>query len=81
MASDSNTKELLGQEPHYINDTAEHKGRFISIQALTDCTFTTLTSNITGNTLTTLAEGTTIGGEFTTIQLTSGSLIAYKGAF
>ena len=60
----------------YIADTANHTGNWTGgIQVITECTFTTLTGNISG--ITTLPIGT-YKGTFTVIKLSAGSLIAYK---
>jgi hypothetical protein len=70
-----------------ITDTTAITGTFRAIQALTDATFTTLTSDITvngeedaaeGSDFGTLSAGMAIYGTFTAITLASGTVIAYK---
>jgi len=68
----------------YIGDTALYNGEWSAIQALTDTKFSVLTGNVTGlaNTLLgsaiTVPAGLTIFGNFSAIDLHSGSVIAYK---
>ena len=68
----------------YIGDTALYNGEWAAIQAVTDTKFHTLTGNVSGlaNTLLgsaiTVPAGLTIFGFFTTLQLHSGSVIAYN---
>jgi hypothetical protein len=68
----------------YIGDTALYNGEWSAIQALTDTKFSVLTGNVTGlaNTLLgsaiTVPAGLTIFGNFSAIDLHSGSIIAYK---
>ena len=68
----------------YINDTAAHTGEFFAVQ----CTEATVFADLTGNMenesalitdATSLAAGTVIYGRFTSIDLASGAVIAYKG--
>jgi hypothetical protein len=75
----------------FISDTAEHTGTFVAITMLEDTIFATLTPSDTtngygvgsynGNTMgtETISEGLTIYGRWTTIDLTSGLVIAYIG--
>jgi hypothetical protein len=74
----------FGQEgAEVITDTAAHPGSFISLQALSDAVIAAVTApNLTGNSLVgqTIPAGVAIYGRFTSITLTSGSLIAYKSA-
>ena len=68
-----------GDGGKYIADTSANTGDWFAIYAITDATFTTLTSgNLTG-TLTgiTLSKGMTLHGHFSAITLASGSVIAY----
>lgn len=69
---------LLGQDAEYINDKVVHNGNFVSLQVIEDVTFVNFSSNWTGNTVTSLPVGI-YNGHFTSIRLSSGSLIAYKG--
>jgi hypothetical protein len=70
-----------------ITDLTAITGTYRAIKALTDTTFTTLTSELTKNgTVTpavgadygTLSAGDTIYGTFTAITLATGKVIAYK---
>jgi len=76
------TNSFSGAE--YIGDTTARTGEWSAIQAITDTKFHTLTGNVTGlaNTLLgsaiTVPAGLTIFGNFTAIDLHSGSIIAYK---
>ena len=69
----------------YINDTAAHTGKFFAIQATEATVLTAQTSNITnlddictGQDATELAAGTVLYGNFSSITLTSGAVIAYN---
>ena len=69
----------------YINDTAVHTGKFFAIQATEDTVLAAQASNITnlddictGQDSTTLSAGTVLYGNFTSIDLTSGAVIAYN---
>ena len=69
----------------YINDPATHTGTWFAIQATEDTVLATQASNIdnlddicTGQDATTLAANTVIYGAFTSIDLTSGAVIAYN---
>jgi len=75
----------------FISDGEEHTGTFVAIQCLEDTVFNALTPDDTtngygvgsynGNTMAseTISAGTTIYGRWTTIDLTSGLVIAYIG--
>ena len=75
----------------FISDQAVHTGTFVAIQCLEDTVFNALTPDDTtngygvgsynGNTMAseTISAGTTIYGRWTTIDLTSGLVIAYVG--
>ena len=82
----------LGQAgAKFISDTAEHTGSFVAITMLEDTIFATLTPSDTtsgygvgsynGNTMATetIPQGLTIYGRWTTVDLTSGLVIAYIG--
>jgi len=82
----------LGQAgAKFISDNAEHTGTFVAITMLEDTIFATLTPSDTtngygvgsynGNTMgtETIPQGLTIYGRWTTIDLTSGLVIAYIG--
>ena len=69
----------------YVNDTAAHTGNFFAIQATETTVLATQASNITnlddictGQDGTTLSAGTVLYGNFTSIDLTSGAVIAYN---
>lgn len=67
----------------YIGDTNAASGSWTAIQVVTDTKFHTLTGNVTGlaNTLSgsaiLLPAGFVLFGNFTAIQMHSGSVIAY----
>ncbi len=82
----------LGQAgAKFISDNAEHTGTFVAITMLEDTEFSVLTPEDTtngygvgsynGNTMAseTIPKGVTIFGRWTTIDLTSGLIIAYIG--
>ena len=69
----------------YVNDTATHTGNWFAIQATEASVLATQASNITnlddictGQDATSLAAGTVLYGHFTSIDLTSGAVIAYN---
>jgi hypothetical protein len=65
----------------YISDTNAHTGRFGEIVALEDSVIASLTAqDWTGNTLTAIPLKATgeIEGVFTSITLTSGTVVAYR---
>ena len=69
----------------YINDTATHTGNWFAIQATEDTVLATQASNITnlddictGTDGTTLSANTVLYGNFTSVTLTSGAVIAYN---
>ena len=69
----------------YINDTATHTGNWFAIQATETTVLATQASNITnlddictGQDATELAANTVLYGNFTSIDLTSGAVIAYN---
>jgi len=69
----------------YINDTAANTGKFFAIQATEATVLAAQTSNITnlddictGQDATELAAGTVLYGNFSSITLTSGAVIAYN---
>lgn len=66
----------------FINSTTTYNGNWYAIQVLTNATFTTLSfssNGWTGDSISGYAfpAGTTIFGNFSTIKLASGSVIAY----
>ena len=69
----------------YINDTAVHtapSNRFYcAIQVISDAVFSAIVPAPTGNTFTgeVIPTGTILYGNFQSITLTSGKVIAYKG--
>lgn len=68
----------------FVTDTATYTGSFHAIQAVDDCTFTTLVSTNMENvdrwvTLSkTLYAGMVLEADFTTIKLASGCAVIYK---
>ena len=69
----------------YINDTAAHTGDFFAFVCTEDTVLASVTSNVeniadlcTGQDATTLSAGTVLYGNFQSITLTSGALIAYN---
>ena len=83
MTSEYRALGLNGGE--YINDTAVHTGKFFAIEATEDTVLAAQASNITnlddictGQDATTLSAGTVLYGNFTSIDLTSGAVIAYN---
>ena len=64
-----------------IDDTVEHTGPYFALTALTDAVIDSseCTTNITDIPATlTIPKGVTIYGNFTSIELDSGTIIAYK---
>lgn len=88
MAFTGQQSQALGQlGSTYINDTAAHPGAFGTIQALTATTIATLVSGngydgtpLMKGTLTaiSLPAGSALYGYFTSVTLTSGSVVAYN---
>ena len=80
----TNIRNLSGAEGSlYINDTDAHTGIFFAVH----CTEATVFADLTGNMenesalisdATSFAAGSVISGRFTSIDLTSGAVIAYK---
>jgi len=65
----------------YIEDTSAHTGRFGKIVALEDTVISSLTAqDYTGNALTSIQfkANCELCGVFTSITLTSGTVVAYK---
>jgi hypothetical protein len=65
----------------FIDDTAAHTGRFGKIVALEDSVIASLTAlDYTGNTLSAIPFNASceMEGVFTSITLTSGTVVAYK---
>jgi hypothetical protein len=65
----------------YITDTTARSGRFWAIQALEAAVINTATvADYTGDSISGLPVpvGTTIYGNFTSIKLTSGKVLAYR---
>jgi len=85
MASTSEYRGLGLNGGEYINDTAVHTGNWFAIQATEDSVLAAQASNITnlddictGQDATTLSAGMVLYGNFTSIDLTSGAVIAYN---
>lgn len=73
---DSSSQGRLGGA--YVSGTGVNTGTYGAIHALTTCTFTTLTGNITSAVSITLPAGDTIIGYFTVVTLASGTAILYN---
>ena len=85
MASTSEYRGLGLNGVAYLNDTAVHKGNWFAIQATETTVLAAQASNITnlddictGQAATELAAGMVLYGNFTSIDLTSGAVIAYN---
>ena len=85
MASTSEYRGLGLNGGAYLNDTAVHTGNWFAIQATEDSVLAAQASNITnlddictGQDGTTLSAGMVLYGNFTSIDLTSGAVIAYN---
>jgi hypothetical protein len=83
MASEYRGLGLNGGE--YINDNASHTGKFFAILATEDTVIASITSNIenlsditNSQDGTVLSANTAIYGNISSIQLTSGAVIAYN---
>ena len=85
MASTSEYRGLGLNGGAYLNDTAVHTGTWFAIQATEDTVIQAQASNITNldnicqpvDNIT-LAAGMVLYGSFTSIDLTSGAVIAYN---
>jgi hypothetical protein len=67
----------------YVNDTAAHAGNFFAVQCTEETVFADLTGNMENESAlisdaTAFAAGTVIYGRFSSIDLTSGAVIAYR---
>lgn len=69
----------------YMGDTATYTGKWFAVYVISEAVFNTITEDsnnvlIDGDSLVgeTIAAGTTIYGNFTVLDLTSGSCIAFK---
>lgn len=60
-----------------IANTTVTTGTFVAITIITNAVFTTLTGSIAGMDSTTFPAGVTLFGNFTTVTLASGKVIAY----
>ena len=85
MASTSEYRGLGLNGGAYLNDTAVHTGNWFAIKATEDSVLAAQASNITnlddictGQDGTTLSAGMVLYGNFTSIDLTSGAVIAYN---
>lgn len=82
FSTETNQDLMLGQNGStFINDTNSHAGNYIGVHLIEDTVFSTLTdSTRDGNTLEgeQFYKGMVITGDITSIQLTSGKIIAYK---
>ena len=68
----------------FIDDTAQHTGPFVAITALEDAAVDVSDCTDIADTMTdaadfTIEKGWTIYGNFTSITLASGTVLAYKG--
>lgn len=68
----------------FISDTVKHTADYMytTLHLLADTVISQIDGGITGNTFTgvVLSEGTILYGRFKSITLTSGKVLAYKGA-
>ena len=85
MASTSEYRGLGLNGGEYINDTAVHTGNWFAIQATETSVLAAQASNITnlddictGQDATELAAGVVLYCNFSSIDLTSGAVIAYN---
>jgi hypothetical protein len=65
----------------FFNDTTSRDGKWNKIQVLANTVFTTLTDATRGGTAVgafSFPAGTVFTGQFTTIKLASGTIIAYR---
>lgn len=62
----------------YVAGTGVNTGKYGRIQALTACTFTTLTGNCSGGSAMTLPAGSSLVGYFTVVTLASGTAVLYN---
>lgn len=62
----------------YVAGTGVNTGKYGRIQALTSCTFTTLTGNCSGGAAMTLPAGQSLVGYFTVITLATGTAVLYN---
>jgi hypothetical protein len=82
--NDLSTQEALNIQlgrcgSDYIADTAIHNGNYVELTAHTACVISAVTGNCTGLAGKTIPAGMSIAGVFTSITLTSGTMVAYKG--
>ena len=65
----------------FIDDNAEHTGPFVAFIAITEAVLdvSACTTNIDGAADFTIPIGTTIYGQFDSLSIDSGSILAYKG--
>lgn len=84
--ADLNVASMGGLGFEFVSDTSAHTPTsgnvFVAVQIVNDTVFSAIAgTGITGNTFTgnTISAGTIIFGRFTSITLTSGKAIAYKG--
>jgi hypothetical protein len=76
----ANIKASMGGYGVTVTSTAgTYTGIYCCIEALTECVVTAEGVNVEGITSLTLPENRSIVGDFTSITLTSGTLIMYKG--
>ena len=89
--NESSNEALVQEGAKFISDTEVHSGTFVAITMLEDTVFNALTPTDTtngygvgsynGNTMAseTIPQGVTIYGSWSSIDLTSGLVIAYIG--
>ena len=65
----------------FIDDTAEHTGPFVAFIAITEAVLdvSACTTNIDDAADITIPIGTTIYGQFDSLSIDSGTILAYKG--
>lgn len=75
-------KSVGGFGSIFVTDTSLYTGNFHAIQAIEDCTFTTLSAsnmdNIGGWLTKTLYAGIVLEADFTSVKLQTGSAMLYK---
>lgn len=76
----SNTVASMGGYGIKVTSTAgTYTGNYCCVEALTECVITITGNDVEGITSLTLPESRQLLGNFTSITLTSGTLIMYKG--
>jgi hypothetical protein len=63
----------------FIADTVAHTGIFTELVAMTACVIAAVTGNCAGLAGKTIPAGMSVAGVFTSVTLTSGTMVAYTG--